>query len=58
MTLAVLIVPGILRLLYLVRRQRFKDHARLARGGHPAWVYVSFTDIVVYAMLYHVYGYL
>lgn len=57
MTLATLIVPGILRLLYLVRKQRFKDHARLARWVHPAWVYVSFTGIVVYMMLYHVYGY-
>ena len=56
MTLAVLIVPGVLRLLYLVHVERFQDHRRLARWVHPAWLYVSITGIVVYVLLYHVYG--
>jgi len=55
--LAVLIVPGVLRLLYLVWKERFQDHRRLARWVHPAWLYVSVTGIVVYVMLYQVYGY-
>lgn len=58
MVLAVLIVPVVLRLLYLVRRRRFGTHARLARWTFPAWMYVSVTGIIVYLMLYHVVGYL
>ncbi len=57
MTLAVLIVPGVLRLLYLVHVERFQDHRRLARWVHPAWLYVSVTGIAVYFLLYHIYGY-
>lgn len=55
--LAILIVPGVLRLLYLVWKERFQDHRRLARWVHPAWLYVSVTGFVVYVLLYHVYGY-
>jgi uncharacterized membrane protein YozB (DUF420 family) len=57
MILAVLIVPCVLRLLYLVWKERFQDHRRLARWVFPAWLYVSVTGFVVYVMLYHVYGY-
>jgi putative membrane protein len=56
--LAILIVPGVLRLLYLVWKERFQDHRRLARWVHPAWLYVSVTGFVVYVLLYHVYGYI
>ena len=55
--LAVLIVPCVLRLLYLVWKERFQDHRRLARWVFPAWLYVSVTGFVVYVLLYHVYGY-
>lgn len=58
MVLAVAVVPLVLRLLWLVHHRRFRDHARLARWTFPIWLYVSVTGIVVYAMLYHVYGYL
>jgi uncharacterized membrane protein YozB (DUF420 family) len=57
MILAVLVVPAVLRLLYLVRHKRFHDHARLARWTYPIWLYVSVTGILVYVLLYHVYGY-
>ncbi len=57
MVLAVIIVPLVLRLLHLARRERFEEHRRLARWTFPAWLYVSVTGIVVYLMLYHVYGY-
>jgi uncharacterized membrane protein YozB (DUF420 family) len=56
MILAALIVPLVLRLVYLVRRRRFHAHARLARWTYPIWLYVSVTGLIVYAMLYHVYG--
>jgi uncharacterized membrane protein YozB (DUF420 family) len=58
MVLAVTIVPFVLRLLYLVRKHRYRDHARLARWVFPMWAYVSVTGLVVYLMLYQVYGYL
>ncbi len=57
MTLAVVIVPLVLRLLYLVSKDRFHDHARLARWTFPMWAYVSLTGLTVYVLLYQVYGY-
>ena len=56
-SLAVLVVPLVLRLLWLIRQGRFKAHAQLARWGYPVWMYVSVTGLVVYLLLYHVYGY-
>jgi putative membrane protein len=58
MVLAVAVVPLVLRLLWLVRRRRFRAHARLARWAFPIWAYVSVTGLVVYLLLYQVYGYL
>ena len=57
MGLAVVVIPLVLRLLYLVRHCRFSAHARLARWTFPIWAYVSVTGIVVYLLLYQVYGY-
>jgi putative membrane protein len=57
MVLAVVVVPLVLRLLFLASRARFREHARLARWTYPIWLYVSVTGIVVYTLLYHVYGY-
>jgi uncharacterized membrane protein YozB (DUF420 family) len=57
MVLAVVVVPLVLRLLYLVRAGRFREHARLARWVLPVWAYVSVTGLVVYLMLYRIYGY-
>ncbi len=57
MVLAVVVLPLIIRLLFLAGRERFTEHARLARWTFPIWLYVSVTGLVVYAMLYHVYGY-
>ena len=58
MILAVVVVPLVLRLLYLAFKDRFDEHRRLARWTFPVWMYVSVTGIVVYLMLYQVYGYL
>lgn len=57
MGLAVVVIPLVLRLLYLVRHRRFSAHARLARWTFPIWAYVSVTGIVIYLLLYQVYGY-
>ena len=56
MILAVVIVPMVFRLLYLAWKERFQNHARLARWTYPIWLYVSVTGLVVYVLLYHVYG--
>ena len=57
MILAAVIVPLILRLLVLAWKSRFHAHARLARWTYPLWLYVSMTGLLVYILLYHVYGY-
>jgi uncharacterized membrane protein YozB (DUF420 family) len=57
MILAVLVLPFILRLLWLARAERFDEHRRLARFVFPVWAYVSVTGLVVYILLYQVYGY-
>lgn len=54
MILAVVVVPLVLRLLWLALHRRFRAHARLARWTYPVWLYVSVTGIVVYVLLYHV----
>ena len=56
MGLALLVVPLVLRLLYLVRHRRFSAHSKLARWTFPIWAYVSVTGIIVYLLLYQVYG--
>ncbi len=55
--LAILLVPLVLRLVYLVRQSRFGSHARLARWTFPMWAYVSVTGLIVYVLLYQVFGY-
>ena len=55
-TLALVIVPMILRTLHLAVRRRFDQHVALARWTLPLWLYVSVTGVVVYWMLYHMSG--
>ena len=50
--LAVVIVPLVLRTLYLALRGRFDAHRRIARWTLPLWLYVSVTGVIVYWMLY------
>lgn len=57
MVLAVVVLPFVLRLVYLVRHRRFREHARLARRVFPVWAYVSITGLLVYLLLYQVFGY-
>ncbi len=56
MVLAVVVLPLVVRLLFLARRERFDAHRRLARWTLPVWLYVSVTGLVVYLMLYHLWG--
>ena len=53
--LAVIIVPLILRTLWLARKQRFEAHKKIARWTWPLWMYVSVTGVVVYLLLYQIF---
>ena len=53
--LAVIIVPLILRTLWLARKQRFEAHKKIARWTWPLWMYVSVTGVIVYLLLYQIF---
>lgn len=50
--LAIVVVPLVLRTLYLAYRKRFGTHRKVARWTFPIWLYVSVTGVIVYVMLY------
>ena len=53
MCLAILILPLILRTLYLALHGRFDEHRRLAHWTLPLWLYVTSTGVLIYAMLFY-----
>jgi uncharacterized membrane protein YozB (DUF420 family) len=54
--LAVAVVPLVLLALVAGLRGRFDRHRRIARWAFPIWLYVSVTGVMVYVILYRVYG--
>jgi uncharacterized membrane protein YozB (DUF420 family) len=42
--------------LYQAARGRFERHRKIARITFPIWVYVSITGVVVYLLLFVIYG--
>jgi putative membrane protein len=52
-TLAVSLVPLVLRTVYLASSERFTEHRKIARITFPIWMYVSVTGIVIYWMVNH-----
>ncbi len=52
--LAAVIVPLVLRTLYLALKSRFEQHKRWARWTFPLWFYVSLTGVLIYWMLYKI----
>ncbi len=54
--LAASVVPLVLMALIGALRGRFERHRRIARWAYPIWLYVSVTGVIVYVMLYQVYG--
>ena len=50
--LAVLVPPMAIITLYRAWRGDFERHRRIARWTYPIWLYVSFTGVVVYLLLY------
>ncbi len=57
MVLAVAAVPLVIRTFLLARAGHYERHRRWARWTYPIWLYVSLTGLLVYVLLYHVYGY-
>lgn len=54
--LAAVVVPLVLASLSLGLREKFDRHRRISRWTFPVWLYVSVTGVVVYVMLYKIYG--
>jgi putative membrane protein len=52
MVLAALVLPMVLRTLYLGLKDQRPKHRKIARITWPIWVYVSVTGLIVYLMLY------
>jgi putative membrane protein len=56
MLLAVVVLPLILRTLYLAWFGHYARHRRIAVWTWPVWVYVSITGVLVYLMLFRLPG--
>jgi uncharacterized membrane protein YozB (DUF420 family) len=54
--LAAAVVPLVLLSLTLGLRGRFDRHRRISRWTYPVWLYVSITGVLVYVVLYQIYG--
>ncbi|MGB2899281.1 MAG: DUF420 domain-containing protein [Candidatus Acidiferrum sp.] len=54
--LAIVIVPLILVTLRRAWLEKFDKHRLIARWTLPLWFYVCVTGVIVYLMLYQIYG--
>ena len=54
--LAALVVPFILVTLYRALKGNFLRHRAIARYTFPIWLYVSVTGVVIFVMLYKIFG--
>ena len=54
--LAAAILPLALLTVYRAWKEQFPRHVRLARWTLPIWLFVSVTGVLIYWMLYHLYG--
>jgi putative membrane protein len=54
--LAATVPPLVILSLNYGLRGRFDRHRRISRWTYPVWLYVSVTGVVVYIMLYQIYG--
>ncbi len=54
--LAAAIVPLVAVTLWRALRGDFPRHRRVARITWPIWMYVSVTGVIIYVMLYVIYG--
>lgn len=50
--LAIVMLPFIVLALYYAFHNQIDKHKKVVRWVFPVWVYVSFTGVIVYFMLY------
>ncbi|MGB8167810.1 MAG: DUF420 domain-containing protein [Chthoniobacteraceae bacterium] len=50
--LAVVVLPFIIMAVTRALQARYESHRRWAKWAAPIWLYVSFTGVLVYLMLY------
>ena len=51
--LAALVPFLAVRTIYLGWNERWEEHRKIAKITLPIWLYVSFTGVVIYLILYH-----
>ena len=56
LVLAMLVPFLALRAVYLAMKGRIVAHKKIVRYAYPIWMYVSITGVLVYLMLYQLYG--
>jgi uncharacterized membrane protein YozB (DUF420 family) len=54
--LAITVVPLVIITLSRALKRRFPQHRAIARWTFPIWLYVSVTGVIVYVMLYQIFG--
>jgi len=54
--LAVVMLPLIIATFVLAFKAKWKTHKKLGRITFPIWLYVSFTGVLIYILLYHVFA--
>ncbi len=53
--LAVVIVPMVITTFMHAFKGNFEKHKRIARWTWPLWIYVSFTGVLIYLLLYQIF---
>jgi len=53
--LAIFVLPMAIATLTFALLGKFDKHPKVARLTLPVWLYVSFTGILIYLMLYHIF---
>jgi len=52
---AIISAPMVVITLYRGLKNKFERHQKIAKITFPLWSYVSFTGVLVYVMLYHLF---
>lgn len=53
--LAIFIIPLIFFTINKALKADFESHKKIAKWTFPIWLYVSFTGVVIYILLYQIY---
>ncbi len=53
--LATVIVPMVIMTVFHAVKGNFEKHKRIARWTWPLWIYVSFTGVLIYLLLYQIF---